>query len=378
MTDGLENSAPVLDSATRRLVVRWLWKVCGRMMVGLFAIWLGAVILLLVAFQRVGEANPLTAFLLFLPPAVWWLAGLVMWPVLMIFRWRAGLLLGVAGFLVFALGSGWEWRGIPPVSSPTAGQRSAETLVILTNNRGQHGGHSLRPFKNHIQPDVMVFQESSASAESYLRDSGYAEFLHGLTQGEFTLISRFPVTKVEPLVYRDALGEVPYAARFEMDWRGRPVAVYVAHFPSPRDSLLSMRRGAFLYGLPMPMGWWRQRRIEVSGFWQRQLALAEHLVKRLETETLPHVVAGDFNAPHLGRVHRLLASSLKDAHTEAGSGFGFTFPGETRNPLAFGEPWLRIDHVFASSPWQVEACWTEVGRRSQHRAVAAGLRLERE
>jgi endonuclease/exonuclease/phosphatase family metal-dependent hydrolase len=224
----------------------------------------------------------------------------------------------------------------------------------------------------------MVFQESSANAESYLRDSGYAEFRHGLSQGEFTLISRFPVTDVESLNYRDALGVVPYAARFEMDWQGRAVAIYVVHFPSPRDPLLSMRRGAFLYGLPLPMEWWRQRRQEVSGFWLRQLALAEDLSARLKTEKLPHLVVGDFNAPSLGRVYRLLTSQLEDAHDQGGAGFGFTFPGETRNPLSLGEPWLRIDHVFASSHWKVEACWTESERRSQHRAVAAGLRLKEE
>jgi vancomycin resistance protein VanJ len=348
------------------------------MMVGLFVLWLAALILLLVCFRWVGEANPFTAFLLFVPTTVWWLPGLLMWPMMMIFRWRPGLGLGIAGFWVVALCLGWEWRRIPPVSSHNPGRRPPEALVILTNNRGQHGGHSLRPFKNHIQPDMMVFQESSADVESYRRDSGYAEFQHGLTQGEFTLISRFPVTQVEPLVFHDTLGVVPYAARFEMDWLGRMVAVYVVHFPSPRDPLLSMRRGSFLYGLPVPMKWWRQRQVGVSGFWRRQVAMAEHLIKHLETETLPHVVAGDFNAPHLGHVHQLLSQSLSDAHDEAGSGFGFTFPGETRNPLTLGEPWLRIDHVFASSHWQFDACWTESGRRSQHRAVAAGLRLREE
>ena len=378
MSVDTETSDLGLDADTRRRLLRWLmrqlWKWCGRMFLLSYCVWLAALLVMLAAFRWVGEANPLTGFLLFLPQALFWLPGVMIWPLLLLFRWREALLLGFVGLLVFWMGSGWQFRKSQPMTS--AKDRAGKSLVILTNNRGQNNGQSLRPFKNQVEPDVMLFQESSASAESYLQDPGYAEFRHGMTQGEFTLISRFPVTKVESLVYSDAVGEEPYAARFEVDWQGRSVAIYTVHLPSPRETLLSMRRGAFLYGLPVPVERWRRRREEVGSFWLRHLAIAENLSKRLEAEALPYWVAGDFNASHLGRIHHLLLQQLGDAHRDAGVGFGFTFPGETRNPLSLGDAWLRLDQVFASKHWQIKACWTESERRSQHRAVAAEGSLE--
>lgn len=378
MTVDTDTSDLGLDADTRRRLMRWLmhrlWKWCGRIMLLSYCLWLASLCVLLAAFRWVGEANPLTAFLLFLPQTLWWLPGVLIWPVLLLFRWREALPLGFVGLLVFGMGSGWQFRKSQPMSA--AEDRAGKSLVILTNNRGQNKGQSLRPFKNLVEPDVMLFQESSASAASYLKDPGYAEFRHGMTQGEFTLISRFPITQVESLVYSDAGGKEPYAARFEMDWQGRSVAIYTVHLPSPRETLLSMRGGAFLYGFPVPFDWWRRRREEVGAFWLRHIAIAENLAKRLEAEVLPYWVAGDFNASHLGRIHHLLLQQLGDAHRDAGVGFGFTFPGETRNPLSFGDAWLRLDQVFASRQWRIKACWTESERRSQHRAVAAEGSLE--
>jgi endonuclease/exonuclease/phosphatase family metal-dependent hydrolase len=378
MTVGTDTSDLALDADTRHRLLRWLmlrlWKWCGRIMLLSYCMWLAALLVMLAAFRWVGEANPLTAFLLFLPQTLWWLPGVLIWPVLLLFRWREALPLGFVGLLVFGMGSGWQFRKSQPMSA--AEDRAGKSLVVLTNNRGQNNGQSLRPFKNLVEPDVMLFQESSARAESYLKDPGYAEFRHGMTQGEFTLISRFPITQVESVVYSDAGGEEPYAARFEMDWQGRSVAIYTVHLPSPRETLLSMRGGAFLYGFPVPVDWWRRRREEVGAFWLRHLAIAENLAKRLEAEVLPYWVAGDFNASHLGRIHHLLLQQMGDAHRDAGVGFGFTFPGETRNPLSLGDAWLRLDQVFASRQWRIKACWTESERRSQHRAVAAEGSLE--
>ena len=367
-------SAPVLDGETRRRLLLWLWRWAGKLALLFFSLWLMALVLRWVVLRWIGEANPLTAFLLYLPPSVWYLPGVVLGLPALVLRWRAASLLMAAGFAIGVGEFGLPFRSSPapiPVHS-----RRPDHLVVLTNNRGQHAGHSLRPFKNWIEPDVMVFQESSARASSYLQDPGYAEMTHGQSVGEFTVLSRYPVAPGELLTLAGEAGgaPLPYAARFELDWHGRKVAVYAVHLPSPRGPLLAMRGGAFLYGLPLPWEEWRKRGAAVGAFWRQHLRMAEVLGERLAQEALPCLVVGDFNAPDLGRVHRLLSRRLQDAHEEAGQGTGFTFPGATRNPLSLGGPWLRLDYIFCDRPsWQVEECWTEQDRPSQHRAVAARL-----
>lgn len=365
---------PAPDPATLRWLWKWLWMWAGRLALTGLIVWLVCLIALLVLFRWPGEANPFTAFLLYLPPSLWCLPGLALIPLALILRFRLALVLSAATVLILGLGSGWRFGG--PFEPPPPSERTPDSLMVLTNNRGQGGGHSLRPFMNRVQPDVMLFQESSGRAASYLRDQGYAAFAHGQSLGEFTILSRFPITAANLVEVPVDDRAVKYACRFEMDWDGRRVAIYNVHFPSPRGALLSMRGGAFLYGLPIPTERWRKRRQQVVTFWERHLALAEDLVRRLKAEPLPFVVGGDFNSPHFGRVHHRLRQVTTDAHHAAGDGFGFTFPGQTRNPLSLGGPWMRIDGVFVSPTWQVKGCWTEPDRPSQHRAVAAFLTLE--
>jgi vancomycin resistance protein VanJ len=362
-----------LPPDTRRLLWRWLFRWCGRLALAAFILWLVGFAILLALFRWVGEGNPATVFALYLPPNLWLLPGLCLWPLVLIFRFRSALWLGGLAALLTTWGLGYRFAADPDPLPREA--RPTHTMVVLTNNRGQHGGHSLRPFKNGIQPDLMLFQESSAPAASYLRDPGYAEFSHGQTLGEFTLLSRFPILKAEAITRSSAGQNYRYAARFEIDWNGTRIAIFNVHFPSPRGTLLAMRGGSFLYGLPVPSSSWASRRQKLTAFWDEHLGHATDLIARLQSEPLPFLLAGDFNAPHLGAIHRLLTQKLTDAQAEAGHGFGFTFPGETRNPLALGSPWLRIDYVFAGPGWQVDACWTEPERPSQHRAVAALLSL---
>ena len=132
----------------------------------------------------------------------------------------------------------------------------------------------------------------------------------------------------------------------------------------------------FLYGV---IGWpgtpWEDNRLELQKFWDGQMADAQAVLDAVRADPLPALVAGDFNAPHMGHIHDLITRELGDAHAEAGAGFGFSFPGTTRNPLSAGGPWMRIDYVFHSRHWQALNCTTEASRPSQHRAVAATLRL---
>ncbi|MBE0504808.1 MAG: endonuclease/exonuclease/phosphatase family protein, partial [Desulfuromonadales bacterium] len=65
----------------------------------------------------------------------------------------------------------------------------------------------------------------------------------------------------------------------------------------------------------------------------------------------PVILGGDFNSPEQSEIFKLLAGHLHNAHTEAGQGFGFTFPRalQIQNRLIPFFPLVRIDHIFFSS-----------------------------
>jgi endonuclease/exonuclease/phosphatase (EEP) superfamily protein YafD len=100
---------------------------------------------------------------------------------------------------------------------------------------------------------------------------------------------------------------------------------------------------------------------------------AAEIARRIQAEKDPVIIAGDFNTPAFGPIYRLFGDVLQDAHLIAGSALGQTFPGDTRNPLAFFHPWLRLDQVFASAEWEVAHCQPQPVR-SQHLPVFAVLR----
>jgi endonuclease/exonuclease/phosphatase (EEP) superfamily protein YafD len=95
----------------------------------------------------------------------------------------------------------------------------------------------------------------------------------------------------------------------------------------------------------------------------------------IESETLPTVVCGDFNAPALGPMYRRMTTSFQDSHRQAGIGYGFSFPGDITLPFTGGQ-WIRIDYVLASRAWDVLRCDVEQQMGSQHSAVISTLRLK--
>jgi vancomycin resistance protein VanJ len=326
---------------------------------------------LFLLLRHVGEANHGLALLLFVPPAAWLLPALALLPFALVCNWRALPLLAASAWLVLVPFMGWRSDpGLPP-----AGTHAVPSLTIMTWNRGQHGGQSLQPFKRSQLPDLLVFQESALSERALARAAGYEDYTAFRSAGEHTLLSKFPILESSML----PPGQTPRrarAARFVVDWNGRRIAIYSVHLHTPRDILLGQWRSGLFYGLlGLPGTPWAERSAQYQVFWDDQLADAARILDAVRRETLPSLVVGDFNAPHTGRIRHLLTRELGDAHAEAGAGFGFTFPGKTRNPLSAGGPWLRIDYIFFTRAWTAMTCTTEAERASQHRAVAARLAL---
>lgn len=313
----------------------------------------------------VGEQNLTTAFLLFVPPLVWLLPLMVLLPLALMFNWRC-----LVALCVMMAGVVWvwlDWRYSPATT------KSDDCLSVMTYNRGESRNQSLQPFKQATFPDILLLQDAVNRIGGYLHSPEYEEFEFGASAGEHIILSKYPIK--ESGLLPPALPTRPSrVARFVIEWHGRLVSIYSVHLMTPRDALRAASRGAFLWGvLALPGTSLVAKRQHYQEFWDGQMIDAQELLRVVRADPNPCVVAGDFNSPHLGNIHRMITKDLGDSHEEAGSGFGFTFPGDTRNPLSFGGPWLRIDYIFHDRRWRVVNCITEKDRPSQHRAVVAKL-----
>jgi endonuclease/exonuclease/phosphatase (EEP) superfamily protein YafD len=261
---------------------------------------------------------------------------------------------------------GLAWQVTQP--KPRPGQ---QRLTVLANNRGEDNRQSFTGFVREQNPDLLVLQEDGrADAFRAAYPGFFAE-----SQARYTLVSRFPIKSSGLLELPSAMPEV-VAAWFEIEYAGRSVMVYNIHLPTPRAELRELRgRGLLLALLPFTPGRLAAKRALVQAPWDRRLKIVQELEQTLARETRPYILAGDFNAPSWGLVHRRIAGHAIDTFAEAGRGFGFTFPGETRNPLTAFGPWLRIDYVFGSQHFRPLSALAEPRRTSQHRCTVATLEL---
>ena len=113
------------------------------------------------------------------------------------------------------------------------------------------------------------------------------------------------------------------------------------------------------------------------GNWaRRNRQLSDLLREDILPCNMPLILGGDFNAPDRSEIFRLLARHLHNAHTEAGKGFGFTFPASLSmgNALFPFLPLVRIDHIFFSDHFSVlHAATSDDAYGSDHLPVAARL-----
>jgi vancomycin resistance protein VanJ len=364
------------DAESRKRFVKRIGRIIRILFLTLTLCYAGALLLLPVLAAWIGEKNVTLAFLLYLPRVIALLPLPFLFLATLFLSWRLALVQLVAGLVFVTFGMGFEWRsnsGKHFAQSPEPSQ-----LTALTYNRGQHAKQSLQPFKNLTNPDIIALQETPGRAKRYLADANYSEFKYGMDIGEHTFLSRYPILSGDLVQLAADIQDNTPAARFVIDFHGRQVVVYSVHFITVRDNLLYYRRGAFLYGiLGILPGTEFHRKMKVNQrFWLERIRTADALKTVIDRETHPTLVLGDFNAPAGGYIQRRLTSGFQDSHQVAGSGFGYTFPGTTRNPLSLGGPWMRIDYILASKHWKVSACLTEESRPSQHRAVATKMSLK--
>ena len=207
------------------------------------------------------------------------------------------------------------------------------------------------------EPDVVALQELSPSMATRLQPLLVSDYPYRLINGAqgLGLYSRYPIRDARVLT----LGpENSYAQWAIVDTPDGVLTVYNAH---PRNPDIKWGR-------------WRGRWPYVADFdpTRRDVAVAR-LADLVAQERGPLIVLGDLNLSEHNAGYARLTASLQDAHREAGSGLGNTFPAAPLGSIRVPFPLIRIDYVLYSSDLKAVTAYNGASGGSDHRPVVARL-----
>ena len=330
-----------------------------------------AVILFTTLFYLVldwyGERHWFLGMLLYLPVYVWLILSLMLLPLSLVFCFRYSVALSF-----FILGYGYFISGYQ-LNSLGVTQEMDSSFNLVTNNVGNNQGSSVDGFAKKHSPDILVFQETRPGP--FYRDK-YPD-LNVRSDGEFVLVTRLNIVEAG-LLNAPTWGAFSIAARYVLEFDSkRKLVVYNIHLPTRRffmNRVLGDGFGSVILGGAGSYG--SQVRTQNRDFFKGQIEMTNKLIRQAKEELYPVILVGDFNVPARGYIYGALSDAFNDTFVDGGRGFGFTFPGETRNPLTFNQPWLRIDHAFTSGGLSTNYAEVEKGRSSQHRGLAVSCRFQ--
>lgn len=297
---------------------------------------------------------------LYLPQWIWALPWLLLLP-LYILRARRLAWIPLCG-LLWVLGPlmGFCWRWSTPSVSTAKGSR----IRVMTFNvkSGLQGMDAILQDIQDNHPDVILLQEAY-----HIRTSPVARLFrqpslrnwYMATREQYMVLSRFPLLSAQ-MRSISTVWASRYCFRCTILVRSQRITLYTVHFISPRKGLMSV-------GLQTD-----ETRTSVSQNIDTRLQQAQKLVDYLAEEHGPLILTGDLNAPVQALTCRqLLDTGLRDAFSEAGRGYGYTYG----HRLPLRHDYVRIDHILISAEWKALNCWVGHGDGSDHRCVVADLYL---
>lgn len=247
-----------------------------------------------------------------------WMPALVLFPLMLITRqWRIALTLALPTILFLSYYGYLFIPRQPPIILPTTKIINLQSHNLLANNRTPH---RFTEIINDVSADIVALQEVSLNFEKRLDmiDSYPYKAIHGMSNNETlgtretmgqAILSRYPILEDDYWSY-DFLYKPLGHQRVVIDVEGQPIVIYNIHPTHP-----GMTGYAFFAT--------EYRRQEF-----------EDLMKRIQAETLPVIMMGDFNLNDLNYEYQLITQHLIDTYREVGQGMGLTFPdfGEA-NPI---------------------------------------------
>ena len=293
-----------------------------------------------------GSAN------LYLPQWIWALPWLVILPWYLHRAQRWTWIPLALGLWVFGPIMGWSF-GLARFAPRPEGVR----LRVMTYNV-KWGTRSASAVIGNIRdadPDIVLMQDSAGSVDnvlSRLKRPGW--YVAQLTQ--YTVLSRFPISDVTGKWMLPGMRHA--CLRGIVKVGARKITLFDVHLMTPRYALGTLRNSG------------AEGAEEVQQNAKLRLQEAAGLAEHLQPIQGPIIVAGDFNAPVQSLVCRtVMDRGLKDAHSESGWGYGYSYGQSTR----IRRPFVRIDHILVSPDIAIVSCREGGPRGSDHSPIIADL-----
>ncbi|MEG4089165.1 endonuclease/exonuclease/phosphatase family protein [Microcoleus sp. Pol12B4] len=242
---------------------------------------------------------------------------------------------------------------------------SQPSIKILSHNLSWHKTQSPTLLKliNQQKPDIIFLQEivrkHTERAFTWLK----ADYPYQIGTPPVGILSKYPIVSSEIL---HLAGHPETQQRTIIKFNEQEVVIYNMQATGPWLS-----RYKKLRFLKIPVYKYDKRSPEI-----------QDLVQRVERETLPVIVAGDFNMTDETQDYDRVQKVMQDSFRKSGFGFGFTWPhGWELNLLVKSANWrlnypvCRIDYIWYSKHWGAKSSSVLEATESDHLPVAAELIL---
>ena len=267
--------------------------------------------------------------------------------------WRITL---AAAFVLVVLSVAIHFRA--PAAIPA--KAASGTLRVATYNmRAGLGGvdevaEDLRPLgadvialqevERGVRRSKRVDQAESLAVALDMRAEYAASFAFQSGEHGIAILSRFPLSDVRTIRLPQGTGKWPrvaIAARIDAPRPFRFVCVHLAR----------------------PWGW-------PGSNLRARLGQIRFLLSELEDETLPLVIAGDFNSLPFSLEAMAMLRRFDTTWDPWRDGWATSFSLST---IGFPTGSIRIDHVYVDESWTTRGSWVAPPGASDHRAVIADL-----
>jgi vancomycin resistance protein VanJ len=294
----------------------------------------------------------------------WYVPLIVLLPAALLIRSRVLRFVVALMLAVFLVQFGA--RLVPPEPQVASGK----VLRVMTLNQLYSNGDipGLIAAIRAQNADVVALQELSrpmadAIEQELLDEYPYQVLMPAERDNGQGLLSRYPLHAPQ----RDP--DFP-AQLMEVDVDGTVIQVMNVHLHAPR---IKTRRLELLSNTPL-------RRLPLLVDYDTSVRDEEWpaLLEGIDAIQGDLIVMGDFNTGDCEQPYAAMAARLRDAHAEAGWGFGFTFPRRsTYSEWHVPFPLVRIDYIWTKGALQpISSQVVCENGSSDHCAVVAEVRLE--